>query len=204
MHLNVPFVLASASPRRRELLRSIGLSFSIEISGIDETDICGRETPNEVVECLALAKANDIAKRFPDALVLGADTIVALDEEILGKPNDPAEAALMLGKLSGRSNTVFSAVALVHRVSGRCFVGHERTRVTFSDLTEQEIDSYVASGAPMDKAGAYGIQGDLGALFISGVEGDYFNVVGLPLHRMYQMMRRHFSDFIDFSANRNQ
>lgn len=195
MRLSVPLVLASASPRRRGLLRDLGLSFEVYPSGVDETVIAG-ETPDQAVERLALAKALDVAGSWPHALTIGADTVVVLDGDMLGKPADPAEAREMLRRLSGRSNIVFTGLALVHPDTNRSVVAHERTEVSFSALAENEIEAYVRSGAPLDKAGAYGIQGDLGAVFISRIDGDYFNVVGLPLHLLYTLLKRHFGDLV--------
>jgi septum formation protein len=196
MHIEVPFILASGSPRRRDLLTSIGLSFIVDVSDVDENGMSESESPDSLVEKLATAKAAAVAHRHPDALVLGADTVVVLDGKILGKPADRLDARNMLRSLSGRSNTVFTGLSLVHRPTDRCVSDHEVTRVTFADLTDDEIAKYVDSGAPLDKAGGYGIQSDLGALFIEGIEGDYFNVVGLPLHRMYTLIRSHFPDLL--------
>ncbi len=196
MHFTVPFILASASPRRRALLESIGLPFTVEISGIDEEHPENFRSPSEVVETLAFEKAHDVARHNREALVLGADTLVSMSGSVMGKPVDEHEAKEMLGRLSGGTNTVFTGIALLHLASGRSSVSHASTGVTFATLTDEEIERYVASAAPLDKAGAYGIQGDMGALFISGIEGDYFNVVGLPLHTLYRMLRSDFSDLL--------
>jgi septum formation protein len=170
-------VLASGSPRRQELLRQVGLSFRVIPSGVDE-QVSEPLAPGALVEHLALAKARDVAAREPGALVLGADTIVVVDGRILGKPKDRADAIAMLQSLSGRSHQVMTGVALIG--GGRELVGHEETTVSFVPLTQGQIERYVDSGEPMDKAGAYGIQGRASAM-ISGIEGDYFTVVGLPL-----------------------
>ena len=196
MHTRVPLILASASPRRKQLLDSIGLPCSVEVSGVDESGPTNGESTAELVERLSIEKAQAVANRHDDALVLGADTVVSLNNDLLGKPANASEARSMLKNLSNRTNTVYSGIALVHRASGRCYAAHERTDVKFSELSDDEIERYVSSGAPMDKAGAYGIQGDMGALFISGIQGDYFNVVGLPLHRMYRLLRDQFPDLI--------
>ena len=157
------------------------------------------------MEALARQKAEAVAPLFPDALTLGADTVVVLhdgpgeappDAEVLGKPTDEAHARETLARLSGRAHQVYSGLALVHPASGRTVTAHERTSVTFAVLSADEIAAYVAAGSPMDKAGAYGIQDDAGALFVSGVHGDYYNVVGLPLHRLYRTLRLHFSDLL--------
>jgi septum formation protein len=177
-------VLASGSPRRQELLRQVGLSFRVIPSGVDE-QVAEPLAPGALVEHLALAKARDVAAREPGALVLGADTIVVVDGRILGKPKDRADAIAMLQSLSGRSHQVMTGVALIG--GGRELVGHEETTVSFVPLTQRQIERYVDSGEPMDKAGAYGIQGRASAM-INGIEGDYFTVVGLPLCRTAQML----------------
>lgn len=195
MKLNAPFVLASRSPRRRRLLERIGMRFEVDVSDVEE-DVPAEMSPKRVAESLALRKARDVAGRHPDALVLGADTIVVLEDEILGKPDDAAEAAEMLHRLSDATHTVYTGIALVHSSSGRTACVHEATRVTFAAMDANEIAAYVASGSPMDKAGAYGIQDDRGALFVRRIDGDYYNVVGLPLHRFYRTMKDHFSDLL--------
>lgn len=177
-------LLASASPRRQELLRQVGLSFQVIPSSVDERAVAA-PTPAGLVEQLAVAKARDIAARHPGALVIGADTIVVVDGEILGKPDSRADAIRMLEQLSGRPHEVMTGVALVQ--GDRELVGHEVTAVTFLPLTRAQIERYADSGEPMDKAGAYGIQGRAAAM-ISGIQGDYFNVVGLPLARTVQML----------------
>jgi septum formation protein len=196
MQLNVELILASRSPRRRHLLEQMGLTFTIRPSEAEETIQPG-ETPADVVRRLALLKAGDIAAGRPDALTLGADTIVVLGDAILGKPSGTAEAAAMLRRLGGTTNTVYTGIALLHPRTGRTVTAYEATRVTFGPMTDEEIDAYVATGSPMDKAGAYGIQDDLGALFISRIEGDYYNVVGLPIHRLYRVLRTEFTDLVD-------
>ncbi len=196
MKLRVPLILASRSPRRRKLLAQLGLDFEVHPSDLDENAMNHR-LPEQLVEQLALEKARAVATRFPEALTLGADTIVVLDGDVLNKPADEAEARAMLRRLSGRTHTVYTGVALVHPASRREVVDYEATQVTFAPLTDAEIDAYVATGSPLDKAGAYGIQDDYGAVFIRRIEGDYYNVVGLPLHRLYRMLRNHFADLIE-------
>ena len=196
MKLRVPLILASRSPRRRKLLAQLGLDFEVHPSDLDENAMNHR-LPEQLVEQLALEKARAVATRFPEALTLGADTIVVLDGDVLNKPADEAEARAMLRRLSGRTHTVYTGVALVHPASRREVVDYEATQVTFAPLTDVEIDAYVATGSPLDKAGAYGIQDDYGAVFIRRIEGDYYNVVGLPLHRLYRMLRNHFADLIE-------
>ena len=170
-------ILASASPRRRELLQQIGVQFRCEAADIDETPIAG-EDPQQYVERMALEKARVLAQRYPDDSVLGSDTSVVLAGRILGKPVDDEDARAMLSSLSGREHQVMTAVALVGAEAERVLT--VITRVRFCALTEQQINDYVATGEPADKAGAYGIQG-LGAVLVAGIEGSYSNVVGLPL-----------------------
>lgn len=193
MHLSCPLVLASQSPRRVHLLSLIGLPFLQRVSEIEEIVPAGL-APGEVVETLARQKAEDVAQHHLEALTLGADTIVVLDEEVLGKPRDDAHAHEMLRRLSGRTNTVYTGIALVHPRSHRVKTTHRATHVTFSELTDEEIAAYVATGSPRDKAGAFGTQDDLGALFIETINGDYYNVVGLPLNALYHLLRMEFSD----------
>ncbi len=195
LQFNVPFVLASASPRRRRLLEQLGLRFDVRVPDVDETPVPG-QSPQDLVLRLALEKAEPIAESLPEALTLAADTVVVLDGELLGKPSDEQEARVMLRALSGRTHTVFTGIALLHSRSDRCVTAAVETKVTFSDLADDEIARYVATGSPLDKAGAYGIQDDYGALFISRIDGDYYNVVGLPLHRFYRLLRTAFTDLL--------
>ncbi len=194
--LSVPLVLASRSPRRSELLRRLDIPFSVVPSSFEEI-WPESEIPGEAVEALARQKAESVGLQFPDALTLGADTVVVFEDDVLGKPRTEIEASEMLSRLSGMIHTVYTGLALVHPSSGRVVTGHEVTRVTFSSLSMEEISRYVASGSPMDKAGAYGIQDDYGALFVSRIDGDYYNVVGLPLHRLYRMLTTQFANLID-------
>lgn len=186
-------ILASRSPRRRLLLDKLGIPFEVIASDVEEV-VKPEWTPEQTVTHLSVEKALNVAETNPDRLVLAADTIVVLDGQILGKPDSPSEAAGMLTQLSGRTHEVLTGVALVHLASSRRVVEHETTEVTFSPLERDEIAAYVASGSPLDKAGAYGIQDDRGCLFISGVSGDYYNVVGLPLNLLYRLSKRHFPD----------
>jgi septum formation protein len=172
-----PLALASASPRRAALLRSAGLRFEVAPSDVDESAVTG-ETPAETARALALAKARHVAAKMPGHAVLAADTVVALDDEELDKPGDAAEAASMLRRLSGRTHTVYTAVALA--VDGDIRSEVSETLVEFRTLSSAEIDSYVRSGSPMDKAGAYGIQ-DADFSPVKSYTGSYTNVVGLPM-----------------------
>lgn len=177
-------ILASASPRRRELLGHLNLPFRVHAANVDER-VAEPLAPAALVEHLAAIKAEAVAPLYPEHLVIGADTIVVLDDEILGKPVDRADAIAMLKRLQGRSHQVLTGVAL--RQGARTTVAHEVTTVRFRPLSDGEIERYVDSGDPMDKAGAYGIQGRAGAM-IEGIQGDYFNVVGLPLCRLVQLL----------------
>ncbi|MDZ4800394.1 MAG: Maf family protein [Bryobacteraceae bacterium] len=173
-------VLASASPRRREILQNAGLRFEVRVAGVPEAPLPG-ESPVDYVRRLAFAKASAVA-RAEDEVVLGADTVVVLDAHILEKPRDAADAARMLRMLSGREHVVVTGFALVG--GAEAVVKHAETRVLVAALTNDEIDAYVASGEPMDKAGAYAIQG-LASKFIERIDGCYFNVVGLPISSVY-------------------
>lgn len=204
IRLRCPLVLASQSPRRRDLLEAIGVPFAVHPSHAEEVWPAGA-SPSRAVEALALQKAEAVAPSHPDALTLGADTVVVLHDSadeapasaaVLGKPADAADAVRTLSQLGGRTHQVYSGLALVHPATGRSATASERTRVRFAPLSTDEIDAYVATGSPMDKAGSYGIQDDAGALLIEGIDGDYYNVVGLPLHRLYRTLRAHFSDLL--------
>ncbi|HLB15648.1 MAG TPA: Maf family protein, partial [Burkholderiales bacterium] len=176
--MTVPLVLASASPRRRELLALLGLTFDVVPAAIDEEWRIG-ETPAAHTERLAREKAAAVGR--PRSAVVAADTIVVIDGDILGKPKDAADAAAMLRRLSGREHVVHTAVAVAF--AGRAASGVESTRVWFRPLDERTIAEYVATGEPLDKAGAYGIQG-YGATIVERVDGDYFSVMGLGLRRV--------------------
>ncbi len=187
----VKVVLASASPRRREILEQIGLPFEIIPSYADENIPSGL-TPSLAVQSLSLLKAADVAKTQPeDALIIGADTVVVLEDEVLTKPKDAEEAVVMLKRLSGRCHRVMTGLTVFRRKDGKSISVTEETEVFFKELTETEINAYVKTGEPLDKAGAYGIQG-LGGLFIEKIQGDYYNVVGLPLARLGRLFEEEF------------
>ncbi len=171
-------MLASASPRRSECLRMLGLSFTVQPAAVPET-VQPEESAGAYVERLARAKAAAVASVCPDAVVLGGDTVVTLDGEILGKPSGPEEAEAMLLRLAGRTHTVASGLALAGP-SGDVRSGISTTEVTFRPFSPEFAHAYVATGEPLDKAGAYGIQG-LGAALVTEIQGDYFCVVGLPV-----------------------
>lgn len=181
-------ILASSSPRRKELLQTLGLSFSIQSSDVDETTDPGMQ-PQEIVEELALRKARKVASGLTEGVVLGSDTIVVLDGEILGKPVDDEDAYRMLHALQGCEHTVYSGIALIDAESGQSEVTHSRTQVKIRPLAPDEIRAYIATREPMDKAGSYAIQG-IGATLVEGIEGDYFTVVGLPLRLTASMLSR--------------
>lgn len=181
-----PLILASASPRRQQLLRDAGIEVEVHPAHINE-DQKPEEAPIEYALRLAREKAQAIARRFPNRFVLGADTIVVIEVEVLGKPNDAGDAARMLRRLSGREHVVTTAVSLVLPDS-RAETRSSTTKVFFRALSEEEIQRYVATGEPMDKAGAYAIQGGA-AQFADRIEGDYSNVVGLPIPLVLELLR---------------
>jgi septum formation protein len=184
--LALPLVLASASPRRAELLRAAGIPFQVVPADVDERQHAG-EDAGAYVQRLASAKAAHVAKAHPGRPVLGADTTVVLDGEVLGKPLDAADAVAMLGRLSGRSHRVLTGVCLIG-ADGRAETSVASTTVEFRAVSAVEIQEYVASGEPMDKAGAYAIQGGAGG-FVARIDGDYDNVVGLPVALIQAMCR---------------
>ncbi len=184
--------LASASPRRAQLIKLLGAKHVIiSPTHVDETHD-GNLPPAEYVEQLALDKARALLPKLPEneqGIIIGADTTVVLENAILGKPNDSDDAKAMLRKLSGNTHIVYTGVALIDSTSGKEHSFVEKTSVTFRVLSDKDIADYVASGSPMDKAGSYGIQEDHGAVFVSRIEGDYYNVVGLPLCSLYLALR---------------
>lgn len=186
-------ILASASPRRAKLLTQVGIRFNVDPSSLEET-FPESATPSEVVRLLSRQKAEDVANRNPNQFLIAADTIVCKDNEILGKPANAKQAQEYLQSLSGQTHEVLSGVfaGLTNSTgtfnSSICFF--ERTKVTFSTLSKLEIEQYIEYGQPFDKAGSYGIQDDLGSLFIEKIDGDYYNVVGFPLHRFYDTLKK--------------
>ena len=187
-----PIILASRSPRRIHLLRQIGITFSVQESGVEE-EIQDGHSPETIVRDLALAKALSVAANLDAGIVIGADTIVVIGGKILGKPASGEEAAGMLSELSGKTHEVFTGFALVDVKSGKTLVDFEKTEVTFRRISPNEIKEYVASGSPMDKAGAYGIQDDYGAVFVERIHGCFYTVVGFPLSKFYTS----FNAFVD-------
>ena len=190
-------ILASGSPRRAEILTSVGWEFTKDSADIDETELEG-ESPEDYVQRLAREKAEAVAQKYTDALVLGADTTVVIDRQIIGKPIDLPDAKRMLKMLSGNWHEVLTGVALVKTnpqsaiPNPQSVVGMQRTRVKFAEMSEREIEFLAENGDPLDKAGAYAVQAQA-ALFIEGIEGDYWNVVGLPVSLVYSLVE-HFAD----------
>ena len=182
----LPLVLASGSPRRAEILRSVGWDFTKAVPDVDESERVG-ESPEDYVKRLAIEKAEVVTRRCPDSLVLAADTTVVVDEHILGKPIDLDDARRMLRMLSGRWHDVLTGVAIAE--NGTVKTGIERTGVKFLKMTEAEIDFLARMGDPLDKAGAYAVQAQA-ALFIEAIKGDYWNVVGLPISLVYRLIKK--------------
>ncbi len=178
-------ILASGSPRRAEILRFVGWAFEKHIADIDETEIAG-EKPEDYVRRLAKTKAETVAAHYENALVLGADTIVVIDGQIVGKPKDADDARRMLRLLSGKWHEVLTGVALIG--SQQSVVDLQNTRVKFAELSNAEIELLIEKGEPLDKAGAYAVQAQA-ALFIEEIQGDYWNVVGLPVNLVYKMWK---------------
>ena len=184
--LTAPIVLASQSPRRHQLMKSTGWDFEVVVRPVDEPIPAGF-SPREVAMFLAEHKAKAYTDIARDKIVVTADTLVVRDEELIGKPKDEADAFNMLKSLVGRSHGVVSGVALYHQEQIHSFV--EETRVHFVPLSDEEIRYYIDTCHPLDKAGAYGIQDWIGMVGISGLEGDYYNVMGLPVYRLYKEMK---------------
>ena len=179
-------ILASGSPRRAEILTSVGWEFTRIVPDIDESELSG-ESPEDYVQRLAREKAEAVAAKNVKGVILAADTTVVIDDQIIGKPVDMDDARRMLRLLAGRRHEVLTGVAIIQDGENR--IGLQRTGVTFADLTEAEINFLAEMGDPLDKAGAYAVQAQA-ALFIQGIEGDYWNVVGLPISLVYRLVER--------------
>jgi len=186
---NLPIYLASKSPRRRKLLKQLGLNFKAFSVDLDE-EILDGEHPTQTVKRLALHKMEEAKKKIEEGIIITADTIVVLNKEIIGKPKNKKDAEQILKKLSGNTHTVYTGFAIYNSKKNQTVIEYEKTLVTFRDLTLKEIKDYIASGSPMDKAGAYGIQDDFGAVFVSRINGCYYNVVGLPLSKLYSSLQK--------------
>lgn len=176
-------ILASGSPRRKELLEQVGMEF--EIQKAEGEEIITSSVPEEAVKELSMQKAQEVSGKCDGDVIIGADTVVAVDGQILGKPADRADAMRMLRLLQGKEHQVITGVTVVLKENGKTVNFAEVTKVRVFPMTEEQMDQYIATGEPMDKAGAYGIQGKF-AVYVSGIEGDYNNVVGLPVGRLYQ------------------
>ncbi|AZB43801.1 septum formation inhibitor Maf [Bacillus sp. FJAT-42376] len=184
-HLEQHLILASGSPRRKEILENLRIPFNVMITDADESIDPGL-SPEDAVQYLAAKKARHAAAAFPDSFVVAADTVVVLDGRILGKPEDEQDAIRTLGLLSGRTHHVLTGVSILKGTKEKTF--YVSTEVVFWDLSSEEIQSYAETGEPLDKAGSYGIQG-LGGLFVKEIKGDYFSVVGLPASRLIRELR---------------
>lgn len=183
-------ILASASPRRKEILGNTNVKFTVIKSEIDEV-ILDNEKPQQVVMRLAFEKCLDIASKHEEDLVIGADTIVVLDDEILGKPKDEKEAYKMIKSLSNRTHQVITGISLINLQSNTKIIDCVVSNVKFKDLSEEDIRDYLQTNESLDKAGAYGIQG-YGALLVEEIQGDYFNIVGLPISKLSDLLKEHF------------
>lgn len=183
-------ILASKSPRRKEILENTKVRFSIKESQINEV-IKSKESPKETVKRLAYEKALDVAKKHTDSLVIGADTIVVIDNKILGKPKDEKDAFNMIKLLSGKTHYVITGFALVNLSLNKEIVDCEVSEVTFKELSDECIKDYIKTKESLDKAGAYGIQG-YGGLLVKNIQGDYFNIVGLPISKISDCLKNHF------------
>lgn len=184
-------ILASRSPRRRSLLQQLGLVFDIRENNVQEV-IDPHKSPEENVISLSRQKALDAAQHVSEAIVVGFDTIVVVERKVLEKPRDAHEAREMLNMLSGREHEVYTGFTIVEQPGGRIVSDFEKTVVKFRNLEEEEIERYIDSGSPFDKAGAYGIQDDMGALFVEHINGCFYNVVGLPLTKFYVALKTFF------------
>ncbi len=182
-----PLILASASPRRREILEKVGLRFRVDESGCEERITPGL-SPATLARSLSRQKAEAVAAKYKDAIIVAADTFIVYESEILGKPHTAREAIRMLKSLSGRAHTVITGFTIIDTGSGKKISKSVKTKVCFKKLSSKDIDAYVKTGEPLDKAGAYAIQG-LGAALIDKIEGDFLNVVGLPLDALLKVLR---------------
>ena len=187
-------ILASGSPRRKQILEQVGLKFTIEVSDYEEKPISGVK-PYEFVETLSLEKAKAVAKNHNDAIIIAADTIVFLNNQILGKPKTKEDARGMLKKLSGNTHSVFTGFTIIDTVNKRTITNHVETKIRFKNLSEEEILAYIETKEPMDKAGSYGVQ-DRGALFVEHIEGDYSSVMGLPILKIFEILKEFGIDIL--------
>ena len=186
---HIPIFLASQSPRRKKLLDQIGLMFSTFSVELDEV-INEDEKPDAAVMRLASEKLSKAEEKSKKGIIITADTIVVLGNEIIGKPKNKKDAFNILKKLSGRTHSVYTGFAIKNCVTDKMVIDYEKTSVTFRDLSDNEILEYIKDGSPLDKAGAYGIQDDYGAVFVSKINGCYYNVVGLPLSKVFLSLQK--------------
>lgn len=184
-------ILASSSPRRKEILENTNIKFNIVKSDIEE-QISEGESPEQVAMRLAFEKCMDVALKHEESLVIGADTIVVLDDMILGKPKDEQDAYYMLNKLSNSVHQVITGISLINLKGNKKIIDYVVSNVKFKDLSEEDIKDYIQTKESLDKAGSYGIQG-YGALLVDEIQGDYFNIVGLPISRLSDLLKEHFS-----------
>lgn len=185
LKIDLPIYLASKSPRRRKLLKQLGINFKSFSVNLHE-EILDGEHPIATVKRLALHKFEKASKKIKNGIVITADTIVVLNKEIIGKPKNKKEAFEILSKLSGKTHAVFTGFVVANISNNKKIIDYEKTEVTFRKISPVEIEEYILSGSPMDKAGAYGIQDDFGAVFVKKINGCYYNVVGLPLAKVYK------------------
>ncbi|MCU7490198.1 MAG: Maf family protein [Bacteroidota bacterium] len=186
---NIPVYLASKSPRRKHLLELLNLKFETFSVDLNE-EILDGEHPVKTVKRLSEQKLMEARKKISKGIIITADTIVVLEEQIIGKPKDEADAERILKSLSGKTHAVYTGFAVCNTEKNITLIEYEKTLVTFRHLEKEEIVDYIKSGSPMDKAGAYGIQDDFGAVFVRRIDGCYYNVVGLPLTRLYDTLKR--------------
>jgi len=180
-------ILASASPRRKQLLEQIGLKFEIDPSNYEE-DMTLKMKPSKLAEFLSLGKAKDVAARHKDSIIISADTIVAVDDEVFGKPKTSEKAKYMLQKLSGRAHSVITGFTIIDTKTNKQLSKSVETKVYFKDISDKEMGTYISTGEPLDKGGSYAIQG-LAALFVEKVDGDFFNIVGLPIFELVHELK---------------
>jgi septum formation protein len=192
--MQLKIILASKSPRRAQLLNQVGLSFKIVPSHIDESKYLS-SSPIQTARKIAVAKTKSVAQKYRSGIIIGADTIVVINRKIIGKPKDKQDARNLLSTLSGKTHRVITGIAVLDAQTNRVKQGHSITAVTFRKLTQKEIDEYIDTGDPFDKAGSYGIQGK-GALFVERISGDYFNVVGLPLVLLFRLLKSYLPKLI--------
>lgn len=181
-------ILASKSPRRKQLLEMIGLEFEVAASDINE-DLKENLPPDEFVKKLSLLKAEDIAKRFPNSIIISADTVIVLENKTIGKPKDEKHAKEILKNCSGNTHKVLTGFTILDSSNSNVVSKSVETKVTFRKMSDVEIESYIASGEPLDKAGGYAVQG-IGSVFVEKIEGDFFNVVGLPVYNVAEELKK--------------